>query len=263
MGEMWTNVQYIIKCVLLSSVVTRGPERCSCWYLHYQEQEKREDGGSGRSRSRGAALSTVWAGSLRLPRDGPTKLEETMPHAFALGGLGLPTSAAGRGAESYEGCGGEGRNLNGKRRENLVRQELLAWAAGEERNCITSCKDLGKFSTSVWEIETFGCIQHSFRATVNCLSEDNLWGTICQHRVASSLTLTHSSQALECPAPLVRTRGQFPVPPKVLAPRLLLKINLFLSSKKKCKGTGTWQNSPVICIKTECLFTKERENSNI
>lgn len=62
----------------------------------------------------------------QVPRDAPTKLEKTMPHAFALGGLELPTSAAGRGAESYEGCGGERRNLNVKRREDSVRKELLA-----------------------------------------------------------------------------------------------------------------------------------------
>lgn len=183
-------------------------------------------------------------------------------HAFALEGLEIPTLPLWEEELRAAGVGRSGEKAEWERREISVRKDLLAGVFGEEWNLVMFWGD-HYVASSVWEIETFGCISHSFRAPVNCLSADNQWGTICQLRVANSLALTHSSQVLKCPVHLVRTEVPVPAAAQGLSSTFALKRNLFISSKSKCKATGTWQNGPIIWINTEYFPIEERGNSNI
>lgn len=177
-------------------------------------------------------------------------------------GLKFQLCHCGKRSWELPGLWGAGRRLNEKAREILVRRDPLAEVFGEEWNWIMFWGH-HYVDSSVWGIEIFGCISHSFRAPVNCLSADNQWGTICQLRAANSLALTHSSQVLKCPVRLVRTEVPVPAAAQGFSSAFALKRNLFISSKCKCKATGTWQNGSVIWINTEYLPIEERGNSYI
>lgn len=142
------------------------------------------------------------------------------------------STTVGRRAGSSQGCEERGEGS----RRSLGEKGSSGRSAGEEWNWLMFCADHA-VASSVWEIETFGCISHSFRAPVNCLSVDDQGGTICQLRAANSLALTHSSQVLKCPAPPERTEVPVPAAAQGLSSTFALKKTLFISSKSKVTGT--------------------------
>lgn len=180
------------------SLETPGSERCSCWNLHCQEQEKRQHRVRGRSLSHGCTVGRSPWSSQRWSRN-PGK---DCPMALHWKGLKFQIYHCGKKSWEVPGLWGEGRRLNESKR-NLGEKGSTAGVFGEEWNWLTFC-GAHDVANSAREIETFGCISHSFRAPVNCLSADNQWGTICQLRAANSPALTHSSQVLKCPVPPVR-----------------------------------------------------------